>query len=87
MAKISKPKLIQLFENLLWVNTPKDWTMKSIYLQETLFVSISIIVQTEDGENFQKIRRSFKNEDIKKQSSDLFGMASDCVDEMKAEVK
>jgi hypothetical protein len=87
MAEISKPKLIQLFENLLWANTPRNWTLKSIYLQDTLFVSISIIVQTDYSEHFQKIRRSFKNEDIKKRSSDLFGMASDCIDEMKAEIK
>jgi len=87
MSKISKPKLVKRFENLLWANTPRDWVLKSIYFQETLFVSISIISQTEDGEHFRKIRRSFKQKKIQKRSSDLWGMASDCVEEMKAEIK
>ncbi len=87
MAKISKPKLMKLFENLLWANTPKNWVLRSIYLQDTLFVSILITSQTEDDEHIQKIRRSFKQENIKKRSEDLWGMASDCIDEMKAEIE
>ncbi len=83
MSEISSPKLVQLFVNLLWVNSPKNWILKSIYFQETLFITM-IVTQSED-EQQQKIRRSFTQQTIKSRSEDIYGLARDCVDEMRAE--
>lgn len=85
MAKTTKPQLIQLFEHLLWVNSPKDWILKSTYFQGTLFVSM-LIGLSEEG-HYQKIRRSFGIETINLRSEDVWGLAADCIDEMKTEVK
>lgn len=81
MAKIAKPKLVQLFENLLWASSPKDWILKSVYLHETLF--ISVLIKTSD----HKIRRSFKLGNINRREKDMWGMAEDCIDEMRTESK
>lgn len=85
MAKKLPPEFMQLFENLLWANSPKDWILKSTYFKETLFVSM--IIETNDDEPCQKIRRSFLTKDIHDRKEYLYGLASDCVDEMKAEIK
>lgn len=85
MAKTKKPQIIELFEHLLWVNSPKDWILKSAYFQSTLFVSMLIGI-SEEGE-YQKIRRSFGLETINGRSKDIWGLAADCIDEMKTEVK
>ena len=85
MAKTTKPKLIQLFEHLLWANSPKDWILKSTYFQGTLFVSM--LIHTQEEKQYQKIRRSFGIETINLRSEDIWGLAADCVDEMKTEVQ
>ncbi len=85
MAKTSKSKLIRQFEDLLWANTLKNWMLKSIYIQGTLFVSI--FIETSNEEQSQTIRRSFDMGIIRNRSKDLWGLAVDCVDEMKTEVK
>ncbi len=85
MAKTSKPKLIQRFENLLWANTPEDWMVKCVYIQGTLFVSI--LIETPDKKQPKQIRRHFDVDIIRNRSDDLWGMANDCVDEIKTEVK
>lgn len=85
MAKISKPEIVILFENLLWVNSPKDWILKSTYFQKTLFVSM--LIETSIEEQYQKIRRSFSIDTIHNREKDLYGLANDCIDEMLTEVK
>lgn len=85
MSKMSKPELAQQFENLLWVNTPNNWVLKSIYFQNVLFVSM--LVWLSPNEPFLKVRRNFTMSELKERSKDLWGMASDCIDEMKNEVK
>lgn len=85
MTETSKPELVQLFENLLWANSPKDWIIKSTYIQGTLFVSI--LIETSQEGQYQKIRRSFGVDIIRSRSKDLYGLATDCMDEMKTEVK
>jgi len=85
MAKISKPELMQLFENMLWANSPKDWILQSTYFHETLFVSM--IIKTSDNNKNQKIRRNFNLKTISDRSEDLWGLASDCIDEMKNDIK
>lgn len=84
VAKSSKPELIQLFENLLWANSCKDWILKSVYFQETLFVSM--LIETSQRGQYQKIRRSFSLTVIRNRVSDLWGLAQDIVDEMKTEI-
>lgn len=85
VSKTTKPKLIQLFENLLWVNSPKEWILKGTYFQGTLF--ISMMLGTNKDKPDQKIRRSFDLEVIRNRSDDLWGLAGDCVDEMRTEIK
>ncbi len=85
VAKISKPKIIQEFENLLWANSPEKWVLKSTYFQGTLYVSM--LVHTSDGQVYHKIRRSFDIKNINSRSEDLWGLAIDCIDEMKTEIK
>jgi len=85
MAKTSKPQLVQRFENMLWVNSPKHWVLKSTYFQGTLFVSM--LVETSIEGEYQKVRRSFGFDVISGRASDIWGLAADCVDEMKTEVK
>jgi hypothetical protein len=85
MTNGSKPKLAQLFEDMLWVNTPKDWAVTSVYTKRTLFVSMLIGVPYK--EQCETIRRSFAINVINNRSSDLWGLAADCVDEMKRELK
>lgn len=83
MANATEPPLIQLFENLLWAHSPKDWILKSTYFQGTLYVSM--LVPTNDGIQ-QKIRRSFALITIN-QIEDIRGMAADCIDEMKNSIE
>jgi hypothetical protein len=83
VAKKETPELIQLFINLLWANSPKNWILKSTYFNGTLFVSM--LVPTSE-EQHQKIRRSFNADVISSRTNDLWGMAEDCVDEMKSNV-
>lgn len=87
MSGVMKPKIIQRFEHLLWANSPKEWIFKSTYFQGTLFVSM--LIEISDNEQFQKIRRSFTIDTIRKSETekDLWGLAGDCIDEMKTEVK
>lgn len=85
VAKAAKPKLVQLFENLLWANSPKDWIFKSVYFHGTLFVSM--LIKTSKCEQYRKIRRSFKLENINRREKDIRGMATDCLDEIKTEAK
>jgi hypothetical protein len=85
MAKASKPALMQQFEHMLWVNSPKDWVLKSTYFQGTLF--ISMLIETSIEGEYQKIRRSFGLDVVNSRASDLWGLAADCIDEMKTEVK
>jgi len=85
MAKTSKPQLVQQFENMLWINSPEHWVLKSTYFHSTLFVSM--LVETSIEGEYQNIRRSFGVDTIIGRSSDLWGLAADCVDEMKTEVK
>jgi len=84
MAKTSKPKLVQLFENFLWANLPKNWILKTTYFQGTLF--ISMLIETFQEESQQKIRRSLNLDTIHNRSNDLWGLAIDCIDEMKTEI-
>lgn len=84
MAKTDKPELVQLFENLLWAHSPKHWILKSTYFQKKLFVSM--LIPTSD-EKHQKIRRSFDINTINNRVKDLWGLAADCVDEMKNDAK
>lgn len=79
MAKTSKPQLVQLFENLLWANSPKNWIIKSTYYKKTLFISILT-------EQSKKIRRSFDLDIIKSREEDLWGLAIDCIDQIKKEI-
>ncbi len=85
LSKTSMPELVQLFTNLLWANSPKNWILNSTYFQGTLFVSI-LIEQYQEGQ-CQKIHRSFGLDIIHSRSEDLHGLAIDCIDEMKTEVK
>lgn len=87
MAKTSKPALIQLFENLLWINSPKDWIIKSTYFRETLFVSVSKEEQSQKNSQISLIRRSFDLNTISSRENDLYGLAADCIDEMKNNIK
>lgn len=79
------PELVQLFTHLLWANSPKDWILKSTYFQGTLF--ISMLISTPEEDQYQKIRRSFGIETINLRSEDIWGLAADCIDQMKTEVK
>jgi len=85
VAKTTKPTLIRQFENLLWVNSPKDWILKSTYFNGILFVSM--LIETSHRDNYQKIRRSFPLRLVTKRSADIHGLAIDCIDEMKTELK
>lgn len=85
MTKREIPELVQLFTHLLWVNSPKDWVLKSAYFKETLFISMLLDADTE--QQHQKIRRSFGLDTIRNRANDLYGLAADCIDEMKTEVK
>ncbi len=79
------PKIVKLFENLLWVNSPSHWILKSTYFQGTFFVSM--LVNTDKDGQHKKIRRSFDVDIITSRLKDIYGLASDCIDEMKTEVK
>lgn len=80
---MTKPKIIKRFINLLWANSPEDWIFKTTYFQGILFVSILIKIQNKD----KRIRRSFKMDIINNRSDDLWGLASDCIDQIKGEIK
>lgn len=85
MTEAPKPELVQLFENMLWSHTPKDWIVKTTYLQGTLFVSM--LIKTSIDKQPQKIHRNFGIDVIHGRSTDIWGLAADCVDEMKKEIK
>jgi len=70
---------------MLWVNSPKDWVLRSTYFHDTLFVSMLIETSTEGV--CKKIRRNFGLDVINSRAADIWGLAADCVDEMKTEVK
>jgi hypothetical protein len=74
-----------MFENLLWVNSPDTWILKSTFFQNTLFVSM--LVPNPDKVKYQKIRRSYDLATIQDRLSDIYGLASDCIDEMLTELK
>lgn len=77
------PILVRLFANLLWANSPKEWIIKDRYNGKTLFIFIAI------PDLDKKIHRTFLLQDINKRSKDqdLWGLANDCIDEIKAEVQ
>lgn len=83
MSKIPTPKLAKQFEDMLWVNSPRSWIIKSVFFQNTLFVS-AILQISED--QTKKIRRSFQMIVLSQRSKDLWGLAADCIDEMKREM-
>jgi len=85
VTKSPKPALIQLFENLLWAHSPKNWVLKSTYFQGKLFVSMLIV--SYDQDKYQKIRRNFDLNVINSRSFDICGLALDCVEEMKTEIR
>lgn len=70
------PEIVQLFTNLLWCNSPKDWILKSTYSKQTLFVSM--LIQTKK----MRIRRSFNIAIINNRSEDLWNFAAECINEM-----
>lgn len=80
---ISIPILIQLFANLLWANSPPEWTIEHKYNGKTLFISIAV-----PGLE-KKIYRTFLSVDINKRSKedDMWGMANDCMEEIKKEIQ
>lgn len=77
-VKRTAPKLVQRFENLLWVNTPLCWQFHSLYHQNRLYVTIII----DPDEETSKIQREYLGKDIKKRSDDIWGLASDCAQEI-----
>ena len=83
VAKPHKPETAQLFENLLWVNTPKHWIFNTTYFRYRLFISITIPINDEEN---NRIRRSFDYKVIKSRSEDLWGMAIDCAEELRREI-
>ena len=85
MSRKKMPELVQLFTNLLWANSPQDWILQSTYFQGTLFISMS--TGNQENEKSQKIRRSFRLDTINNRIEDIWGLASDCIDEMKTEIK
>ena len=76
MTQQHDQELMQEFENMLWVNSPKEWTFKTNYFRDTLFVSIS-------SKGKKNIHRSFHVSAIRTCSNDIEGIAKDCIDEMK----
>lgn len=79
--KEKTPILIQLFTNLFWANSPSGWTIDHKYNGKTLFISISV-----PGLE-KKIYRTFLAKDINGRSEDIWGMASDCIEEIKAKIQ
>lgn len=79
--KTAKPEIVQLFENLLWVNSPKNWILKSAYFQEKLFVTMLVLVSSDA--QYKKVRRSYSLKTINDRIKDIHGLAKDCTDEMK----
>jgi hypothetical protein len=73
------PKIVRRFTNLLWVNLREDWKIKFLFHKQVLYVSVSF----SDKKLVHEVRRQYKLETIKKRSKDLFGLASDCSDEIK----
>lgn len=86
MAKVTMPKIVKLFINLLWANSPQHWIVNSTYFHNTLFVSV-IIKSDDDKKSDKNIRRSFGLTVLNSRSKDIYGLASDCIDEMKTEMK
>jgi hypothetical protein len=81
VAKKETPVLIQLFTNLLWANSPSGWIIEDRCNKKTLFVSISV----PNVDN--KIYRTFLFKDIDGRSKDLWGMANDCLEEIKTAIQ
>lgn len=84
VSRSIKPEIIQQFENLLWVDTPKSWVIKTVFYQNTLYISAIIEI---DKEHTRKIRRTISMEIITSRQDDIWGLATDMVDEMKSELK
>lgn len=84
MSKVSKPKIIQIFENLLWAKSPSSWTFNTTYFHSTLFVVI--VIEQSNNELGKKIRRNYNIDIVKQFCGDLHGLAGDCVDEIKTEI-
>jgi len=87
MAKVFKPELVRRFELLLWANTPKNWIIKTTYVQNVLYVSAILEIHTRELtiQHYQTIRRHFSLDVINNRVEDLWGLATDCVDEMKTD--
>ena len=84
VSEAIRPRVIKIFEDLLWANSPRDWIIKSIYFNNTLF--LSMFLREVGSKQLQKVRRSFPIDIIQSRQTDLWGMASDCIDEMKREL-
>ena len=84
VSEAIRPQVIKVFEDLLWANSPRDWTIRSVYFNNTLF--LSMFINKVDSKQLQKVRRSFSIDIIQSRQTDLWGMASDCIDEMKREL-
>lgn len=83
MAKKEIPTLIQLFVNLFWANSPSEWTIEHKYNGKTLFISVS-------APNLEKkMYRTFLSKDIieRSEKEDMWGMANDCMEEIKKKSK
>lgn len=83
VAKREIPTFVRLFTNLLWANSPIEWIIEHRYNRKTLFVAISIPNLDE------KIYRTFLAQDINErfEKGDLWGMASDCTEQIEAEIR
>ena len=72
------PQLIRRFTDLLWASFPEDWTIKFLYTQEILFVSILI----PEEESVKKVRRQYTKQRIDERQQDLWGLTADCSEEI-----
>ena len=78
------PRTAEIFTNLLWAHSPDNWSFKSTYFRNTLW--IVIFVEDKDKTKPKKIRRSFGIKILTDRSEDLWGMARDCVEQIISEI-
>lgn len=75
------PSLIGRFINLLWANMPKNWKLNYVYQKDTLYLVILV------NNDIKNIERQYTYSDIKGRENDLFGLASDCAEEITHSIK
>lgn len=75
----SMPRIVKKFIDLFWANLPRKWAIKQVYHKGALFIIILIPINGRE----KKIKRQYKIETIKARSEDLWGLASDCADQVK----